>query len=148
MVKTKFNNNGTMNMEFNLPNSNKTKLAYLKAAYLYAFSKLGYPFIFTQNIERIRKIILNSGEINQEFLLSQKVHYGLNLIISPNELYGYLVCLKIGNSDYTIILPGALPYSNCDNLKNYKHIEYINIDNHDIITNPELLHLIISHWED
>jgi hypothetical protein len=147
MVKTKFNNNGTMNMEFNFPNSNKAKLAYLKAAYLYAFSKLGYPFVFTQNIQRIRKIILNSDEINQEFLLSQKVHYGLNLIISPNELYGYLVCLKIGNSNYTIILPGALAYSNWDNIKKYKQLDYINIENHDILTNPEQFHLPISHWE-
>lgn len=114
---------GTGKLTFKTPgiNYNRFKISLLRAAYLYAFKKMGYAFLLNQNTEIVRKIIMdyeaNPKEFNAVIAGDLKEEYlGLSVIKKPKELIGYLVTFKIKNGNsttlYGILLPGGFQSGN------------------------------------
>jgi hypothetical protein len=123
-----------------VPNLNKLAAAYVKSAYLYAFSKLGYPYIFTYNAERIRTSIINQDSNIRKCVLKEKLETpGLYLITHPPKLIGYLVSLPFNTGAFidniTVILSGFTDEDNYFHPNKIENFTFVPIDDVDILTN-------------
>lgn len=122
-----FKQGGQTNLQISFSNDKKLhQVAYLKSAYLLAFSKVGYSLIFdlsknriNQSYQLIREQISNPIEnIVPQIIVSNSNSLsnfiGVSIIYEPKEIRSLLVVYKLtlnGNS-YTIstVLPGPDSY--------------------------------------
>ena len=97
-------------------NAMKADVAMLKSAYLYAFYKLGYKYILSENLDAIRKQIQNPNEdilppyYLQSDLIDEKRQDDVYIaIINGEDVLAVLLTLKLPESDrihrFTIFLP-------------------------------------------
>lgn len=91
-------------------------LSLIRAAYLMAFSELGYAFLISNNLQPIRNQILKPEEQTLDkttiiFGGFPDDRLGLNLVIEPHKARGYLVIMKLKSSNYRdncgVFLPGS-----------------------------------------
>ncbi|MEO1053717.1 MAG: hypothetical protein AAFX87_23980 [Bacteroidota bacterium] len=115
----------SVNFRFSLPNLKSIELAFLRTAYLIAFSELGYSFIFggtnyiNQNCEVIRKQLLEprSSVISDIIVLRDLFSdefLGVNIIHEPEPLRSVLVVFDLKTDNevhrFGVILPGPDEY--------------------------------------
>ncbi len=81
-LETFFKNDGKLDMLFNLPTKKTIVQGVVKSAFLYAFYKLGYGFIFTKYGQILRDSILNNSESLEYILIDSNLKPGLYLIES------------------------------------------------------------------
>lgn len=158
-------------MQFNfdkpkIRDENLARVSLLKIAYLLAFEKLGYLYIFNKNCQIIREqikqpeknIIQNPFWINYKF---PDKFLGINIITKPRELRSILVVydLKTKSDTYriSICLPGLsvgdekiyenikLKLCQSEGFENIEVNNYIN-SNYDIKDIKNTFHLI-QYWE-
>ena len=91
------------------------KISLLKIAYLLAFEKLGYIFLFSKNMQIVREQLDNPNKeiIKPPFWIKYDFpdeNLGINIITKPRELKAFLIIfdLKTKSDKYrfAIILPG------------------------------------------
>ena len=70
MIQQLFNKGGKLDITFDLPSFDKIVRAIVKSGFLYAYSKLGYGFIFTKYGQDLRKIILNNTKPLNHLLIN------------------------------------------------------------------------------
>lgn len=133
-------------------NTKKLLLGYVKAAYLYAFSKLGYAYIWTINAERVRASIINEDEnILKCVLKVQLKKCGLYIITAPHNMQGYLISLPfntgLGVENISIVLPGFTQEDNFNYLEDDVTFEYIATNDIDILTNKSNFLVPINYWQ-
>lgn len=96
-------------------NENILKISLLKIAYLKAFEKLGYIFLFSKNMEIVRKQLDNPEKeiIKPPFWFNYDFpddKLGVNIITKPKELRAFLIIFDLKTSSdkyrFAIILPG------------------------------------------
>lgn len=106
-------NDSKINMTIVSHNKKLAKLSLLRAAYLFAFMKLGYAFVFTQEAERIRKMINKDTKLSElDFVTSNKVPdelLGMSIIVDPQFAKGYLVGFKLKQGKYEENIGVMLP---------------------------------------
>lgn len=107
-------------MSFSFPkpepiNEKILTISLLKIAYLLAFEKLGYIFLFSKNMQIIRKQLDNPDKeiIRPPFWIKYDFpddNLGVNIITKPRELRAFLIIFDLKtNSDqyrFAIVLPG------------------------------------------
>lgn len=107
-------------MSFRFPkpepiNENLLKISLLKIAYLLAFEKLGYIFLFSKNMQIVRQQLDKPNEeiIKPPFWIKYDFpddKLGINIITKPREMRAFLIIfdLKTKSDKYrfAIILPG------------------------------------------
>lgn len=105
----------SVSINFKLYNKQMARLSLLRAAYLWAFCKLGYAFIFSKGAERIRRLI-NEQDSNHTtpMVIEHGIDdslIGMHIITNPRALRGYLIGMKISGGNYSqnfgVFLPGA-----------------------------------------
>lgn len=147
-------------------NEKTLKISLLKIAYLHAFEKLGYIFIFNKNMEIVRKQLDNPDKeiIKPPFWIKYDFpdnNLGINIITKPRELRSLLVIFDLRTKSdkyrFAIILPGlavgddniynVLPekLTNGEGLLNCELNNYIN-SNYDIKNVNETFKLV-SFWD-
>jgi hypothetical protein len=112
---TSDSNKKKLKMTFTTHNRRLAKLSILRSAYLWAFCRLGYAFIFSKGAERIRQLIENHQEANDiPMVLENGVGdslLGMHIVLAPKELRGYLIGMKINEGNFSqniaVFLPGA-----------------------------------------
>lgn len=108
-------NKKSVKLTFTTHNRRLAKLSILRSAYLWAFCELGYAFIFSKGAERIRQLIQNYEEKNDVPMVVEHgigdPLLGINIIVSPEEIRGYLIGLRISEGNFSqnigVFLPGA-----------------------------------------
>lgn len=98
------------------PKDEKTlTIALLKIAYLIAFEKLGYIFLFSKNMQVIREQLNNPNKeiIKPPFWIKYDFpddKLGVNIIIKPRKLRAFLIVFDLKTSSdkyrFAIVLPG------------------------------------------
>lgn len=147
-------------------NENILKISLLKIAYLKAFEKLGYIFLFSKNMQIVRKQLDNPEKeiIKPPFWFKYDFpddKLGINIITKPRELRAFLIIFDLKTSSdkyrFAIILPGLgedddkiydiFPdrtigegFLNCE-LNNYINFHYD-------IRKPEETFKLVRYWEE
>jgi len=107
-------------LSFNFPkpeplNENILKISLLKIAYLKAFEKLGYIFLFSKNMQIVREQLDNPEKeiIKPPFWFNYDFpddKLGINIITKPRELRAFLIIFDLKTSSdkyrFAIVLPG------------------------------------------
>jgi hypothetical protein len=111
------------------PNPRRAQIALLRAAYLWGFACLGYPFLFNRHIELVRQQIVNPSQellpnlpvLKGEFTEDQ---IGVSLIREPLEMRSYLIVVPLRSKSNVIRRKGViLPAPIQDGLRIYEHSE-------------------------
>lgn len=145
-LETFFKNNGKLDMLFNLPTKKTIVQGVVKSAFLYAFYKLGYGFIFTKYGQILRDSILNNSESLEYILIDSNLKPGLYLIESPSDCDGYIVSLNINNLTFCTVLPGSSENYIFKNMKKPTQLKFRFIDHFDIFNNVDQFHWPFTHW--
>lgn len=145
LLKTKVLDKGiwdglSIEMKFNLPSKNQdTRVAFLKYAYLLAFSKVGYALLFgpekliNPHYEKVRQQIMVPKDDIIPFVPIFKNEGpkidGLGIVVEPVEMKSLFVTFPLtskGNTDfYTVFLPapdewGFKAYSQLESIRTTK----------------------------
>lgn len=155
-VKKLFESREKFNLTFSTPSVKNVDLAFLRIAYLIAFSELGYGFLLggsryiNPNTYQIAEQLLNIKSrsippipiIEEDF---PDAFLGVNIIVEPEEFRSLLIVfdLNIQNVKYRygVFLPGPDEYG----FAVYNHLDKINIDRRkikfNIYTFPDMIDL-------
>lgn len=112
----------------------KVNSAYLKIAYLMAFSKLGYALIFNEDgsinetYEKIREQILNPDrEIVPKmpiYSTENKFEDGVYIISSPKRLRSIMVAFTLSRGEYSEFYSTMLPLPHDSNFETLYHHQF------------------------
>ncbi|MBL7862271.1 MAG: hypothetical protein JNJ65_13995 [Cyclobacteriaceae bacterium] len=93
-----------ISFKYNQPDKRIVLISHLRIAYLLAFSRLGYAYILSNGLEKIRHQILDPNKILlPEFGSINPINYefkreGIYLVTTPKELKSLLVVFKMRTS--------------------------------------------------
>ncbi len=135
----------------------KSNISILRSAFLIAFKKMGYGFLFSKNSDIPRRLIRDFQSRNTKFNAILKAEFpddmlGVNIIVNPKNICGYLIVVKIKDEKYGVILPranqqGKSIYEKVDNLIGSKStLEYMPIGNLDFVKEEKYCLLPCYDW--
>lgn len=117
LIKFVTSDTSKSSIEIKLTTHNRvlSNLSVLRSAYLLAFQKLGYAYIFSKGAEKVRQLIQSCEDIkNVPIVIEQEINdslVGVNIVLYPESIRGFLVVLRIHEGDFaqnfSVFLPGA-----------------------------------------
>lgn len=111
-----------INAEFQVGKFKNATISIIRAAYLWAFSVLGYGFVFNKNLNDYRRLMLDSDSSDDHLKKVIKGQFpdgarGINIIVEPENYGCYLVLIEPNLSNFSEKLGVLMPGNNSKGLE-------------------------------
>ncbi len=157
------NRTPNINVKFKAGNPKNAIVSIIRSAYLWAFSELGYAFVFNPNLNSYRQLILNQSDPEDHLKKVIKAKFpdnakGVNIITKPENYGCYLVLIEPKVSGYSEKLGVLLPGNMSSGFELINHVikgvgnkcstwECQDLNNSNILNNQELCIFPYMYWK-
>lgn len=150
-LKKFFSTGGSFDVNITFPAEEAIKVGIVKAAYLYAFYKLGYAFIFTKHGQMVRKLLEKKDVILNNLIIygtfeNKNIPDGIYLLEKDSDNDGYLVLLTFNTKKFTVLMPGNSDRNILSGYKKPDKLHFRDITNFDIINNESQFDWPFTYW--